>query len=63
MGMGGAFISLLLSRFIAKLSHRIAVIDPNTSDSDQKWLVQTVYRLARAEGLSAIPEVGIYPDP
>jgi heat shock protein HtpX len=63
MGMGGAFISLLLSRFIAKMSHSIQVIDPNTSDSGQQWLVQTIYRLARAEGLSAMPEVGIYNSP
>ncbi len=63
MGMGGAFVSLLLSRFMAKLTKGIQVIDPNTPDSGQQWLVQTVYRLARAEGLSAMPEVGIYNSP
>jgi heat shock protein HtpX len=63
MGMGGAFISLLLSRFLAKLTKGIQVVDPATTDSGQQWLVQTVYRLARAEGLSAMPEVGIYNSP
>jgi heat shock protein HtpX len=63
MGMGGAFISLLLSRFLAKMAKGIRVIDPTTPDSAQQWLVQTVYRLARAEGLGAMPEVGIYDSP
>jgi len=48
---------------MAKITKGIEVIDPETSDSGQKWLVQTVYRLARAEGLSAMPEVGIYNSP
>jgi heat shock protein HtpX len=63
MGMGGSFISLMLSRFMAKILKGIHVIDPDTSERGQQWLVQTVYRLARAEGLSAMPEVGIYNSP
>jgi heat shock protein HtpX len=63
MGMGGAFISLLLSRWMAKMFHGVKVIDPNTMDSNAQWLVQTVYHLARAAGLSTMPEVGIYASP
>jgi heat shock protein HtpX len=63
VGMGGAFISLLLSRFLAKMLQGVQVVDPNTTDRDEQWLVQTIYRLARSAGLSTMPEVGIYPSP
>src|SRR5690606_37107750 len=62
-GMGGAFISLGLSRIMAKWMMGVKVIDPNTTDSNAQELVQTVYRLARAAGLSKMPEVGIYQSP
>ena len=62
-GMGGAFISLLLSRWMAKTFHGVQVVDPNTTDRDEQWLVQTIYHLARSAGLSTMPEVGIYPSP
>jgi heat shock protein HtpX len=63
MGMGGAFISLLLSRWMAKTFHGVQVVDPNTQDRNEQWLVQTIYRLARSARLSAMPEVGIYQSP
>ena len=59
-GMGGAFVSLALSRFLAKMMMGVKVIDPNTSDPQLQRLVQTVHHLARAAGLSTMPEVGIY---
>jgi heat shock protein HtpX len=62
-GMGGAFISLLLSRWMVKMFHGVKVVDPNTTDRNEQWLVQTIYHLARAAGLSTMPEVGIYPSP
>jgi heat shock protein HtpX len=62
-GMGGAFISLLLSRWMAKMMMGVRVVDPNTTDPDAQRLVQTVYHLARAAGLSTMPEVGIYDSP
>jgi heat shock protein HtpX len=62
-GMGGAFISLLLSRWMAKVMMGVRVINPNTSESDEQSLVQTVHHLARTAGLSVMPEVGIYNSP
>ncbi len=65
-GFGGAFISLALSRWMAKMMMHIQVIDPeNPGDADQRWLLQTVHRLAGKAGLTTMPEVGFYesPDP
>lgn len=62
-GMGGSFISLQLSRFMAKMMMGVKVIDPQTRDDDLQNLVQTVYRLAKSAGLSTMPEVGIYDSP
>jgi heat shock protein HtpX len=62
-GMGGAFISLLLSRWMAKVSMGVRVIDPDTRDSEEQRLVQTVHHLARTAGISVMPEVGIYDSP
>ena len=57
-GMGGAFISLLLSKSMAKWSTGAQVVDGTESD-DARWLVSTVDRLARAANVKT-PEVAIY---
>jgi heat shock protein HtpX len=62
-GMGGAFISLMLSRMMAKWMMGVKVIDPNTGDQTLSRLVQTVHNLSRSAGLPAMPEVGIYNSP
>src|SRR5580700_8381984 len=62
-GMGGAFVSLAISRLMAKMMMGVRVIDPNTSDPELQRLVQTVQHLARTAGLSTMPEVGIYESP
>lgn len=62
-GFGGAFISLGLSRMMAKWMLGVRLIDPTTSDSNQRSLVETVHKLARAAGLTVMPEVGIYNSP
>jgi heat shock protein HtpX len=62
-GMAGSFISLALSRVMAKWMMGVKVIDPNTRDSDLQQLVQTVHALARAANLPAMPEVGVYDSP
>jgi heat shock protein HtpX len=62
-GMGGAFVSLALSRWMAKMMMGVQVIDPNTPEPELRRLVQTVHNLARSAGLSTMPEVGIYDSP
>jgi heat shock protein HtpX len=63
IGMGGAFISLAISRWMAKTMMGVQVIDPNSANPDEQRLVETVHHLARAAGLPAMPEVGIYDSP
>lgn len=58
-GVVGAFISLLLSKPIAKLSCRARTID-GTEGEAERWLVQTVEDLARRANVKT-PEVVIYP--
>ena len=62
-GMGGALISLSLSRIMAKWAMGVQLIDPQTRDPDLQQLLQTVYHLARSAHLSTMPEVGIYDSP
>src|SRR5665213_4578199 len=62
-GMGGAFISLALSRLMAKWMMGVQVIDLSSATGEEQRLVETVYHLARAAGLSTMPEVGIYQSP
>ncbi len=61
-GMGGAFISLGLSRIIAKFAMGVQVIDPNTTNAQGQALVQTVARLTRSAGIP-MPQVGVYQSP
>lgn len=62
-GMGGAFISLALSRVTAKWMMGVKLIDPQTRDPYEKEVLNTVYGLAEKAGLPAMPEVGIYNSP
>ncbi len=62
-GMGGAFISLALSRVMAKWMMGVVVIDPDTREPALGELVRTVHKLARAANISVMPEVGYYPSP
>jgi len=58
MGFGGAFISLLMSKPIAKMSTGAQVIE-QPRNADETWLVNTVQKLAERAGI-AMPEVAIY---
>jgi len=63
-GFGGAFISLAISRMTAKWFMHVQVINPeNPGGSSERWLVDTVFRLAKNAGLETMPEVGIYESP
>ena len=61
MGMGGAFISLAISKWSAKRAVGAQVIEsPRTPE--EIWLVSTVQRQAEAAGIG-MPEVAIYDSP
>jgi heat shock protein HtpX len=58
MGFGGAFISLLMSKPMAKWSTRAQVIN-DSQDPTHMWIVQTVARFSDKAGIR-MPEVAIY---
>lgn len=58
MGFGGAFISLLISKPMAKWSSGVRVIT-GTEGADEAWIVSTVQRFADKAGIG-MPEVGIF---
>lgn len=58
-GFGGSFVSLLLSKWMAKRSTRTQIIERPANRSEQ-WLVDTVAELAKEAGIKT-PEVGIFP--
>ncbi|MGP4038522.1 protease HtpX [Gracilibacillus sp. D59] len=61
VGFAGAFISLAMSRWMAKMMMKVKVIDPNRPASAQERVVyEKVERLSRAAGLAHTPQVGIY---
>lgn len=62
-GMGGAFISLALSKWTAKRITGAQVIEA-PRDEGERWLLETVRRQAQKAGIG-MPEVAIYnaPDP
>jgi heat shock protein HtpX len=62
-GMAGAFISLALSRVMAKWMMGVHVIDPMTADPSARELVNIVHTLAQGAGLPKMPEVGVYDSP
>lgn len=59
-GFGGAFISLALSRVMAKWMMGVKLVPPDTTDPTLRELVQTVHALARQANLPKLPEVGYY---
>jgi heat shock protein HtpX len=60
-GMGGAFISLAMSKWMAKRFTGARVID-QPQNSAEAWLLSTVQRLARSASIG-MPEVAIYEGP
>jgi heat shock protein HtpX len=60
-GFGGAFISLAMSKFVAKRMMGVRVIDA-PANADEAWLLATVQRQAEQAGLK-MPEVGIFDAP
>ncbi|MFJ7161435.1 protease HtpX [Bacillus safensis] len=62
VGFVGSFMSLAMSRWMAKMMMGVRVLNPEKDSLtyDEQQLVDRVHRLSRAAGLSKMPEVGIY---
>jgi heat shock protein HtpX len=58
MGFGGAIISLLISKPMAKWTAGVRIIDP-PQNGDEAWIVETVRKLAEKAAIG-MPEVGIF---
>ncbi|MDQ0340346.1 heat shock protein HtpX [Caldalkalibacillus uzonensis] len=64
VGFTGAFMSLAMSRWMAKKMMGVHVLDPDGPLSPrERMIVEKVHRLSRAAGLTHMPEVGIYQSP
>jgi len=61
-GFGGAFISLAMSKWMAKRAMGVRVIEPPGGDATEQWLLSVVEHHARAVGVG-MPEVGIFDSP
>ncbi|MCX7111543.1 MAG: protease HtpX [Proteobacteria bacterium] len=61
IGMSGSFISLLMSKWMAKSSMGVHVIGQPANATEQ-WLLESVRRLAQGAGIG-MPEVGIFDSP
>ena len=61
LGFGGSFVSLLMSKAIAKWSTKAQVIAEPRTDAE-RWLLQTVARQAEQAGIG-MPEVAVFPSP
>jgi len=61
MGFGGSFISLAISKWMAKKSIGVRVIE-TPSNSTELWLVDTIRKYAADAGIG-MPEVGVYDAP
>jgi len=60
-GFGGAFISLAISKWMAKRMTGARVIE-NPSNNIEKWLLETVKKQSKIVGIN-MPEVAIFPSP
>jgi heat shock protein HtpX len=58
IGFGGAFISLLISKPMAKWSSGVQVI-AQPQNADEAWIVETVRKFSEKAGIG-MPEVGIF---
>jgi heat shock protein HtpX len=62
-GTAGAFISLFMSKFIAKMAMGVVIINPKTATREEHFILDIIYSLSRQAGLKTMPEVGIYHSP
>jgi heat shock protein HtpX len=61
VGFAGSFISLSMSRWMAKKMMKVKVLDPDGQlTAHERAVVEKVHRFSRVAGLLHMPEVGIY---
>jgi heat shock protein HtpX len=60
-GMAGSVVSLLISKWMAKRSMGVQIIE-QASNADEQWLISTVQELA-GKARIGMPEVGIFASP
>ena len=58
-GMVGSFISLALSKVMAKWMMGVKIIDPN-QPGQYEWYVRRTHEIAKSAGISKMPEVGVF---
>jgi len=61
IGFGGSFISLALSKFMARRAMGVQIIE-QPGNTTERWLVDTVRRQAEAAGIG-MPDVGVFQSP
>ena len=63
-GFAGSFISLQMSRWMAKRAMGVHLIDPDRpGGAAERSLVDKVRSLSRKAGIEVLPEIGIYESP
>ena len=61
IGFTGSFLSLWISKWMAKRAYKILIID-NPANAEQKWLLERVAFYAKKMSIP-LPEVGVYQSP
>lgn len=61
MGFGGSFISLAISKWMAKKTMGVQVIE-SPNNATERWLLDTIHRYSKEAGIG-MPEVGIFDSP
>jgi len=61
LGFGGAFVSLAISKWMAKRSMGVKILE-NPSTRQERWLVETIKYQAQKAGIG-MPEVGVFNSP
>ena len=59
IGLGGAFVALWLSRWLAVRAHSIIRVDPD-GKHEHSWLVSSVVEISGKAGLRNVPQVGVW---
>ena len=62
LGLGGAFVTLWLSRWLAVRAHSIVRVTPS-EEHEYSWLADTVADISKKADLKEVPQVGIWESP